>query len=274
MKRVFEVFGVLLAGWLLCAVSVRADVIWEPEDSFFREHTSECTYVNRLFSANGPDGIVILYKSPELPEEVCTWENGFQAFISHVYKDSRGIEWGIYDDYHGMIGWMPMEYMELVYDSISFREEHRAEIAKEKGALDGVSQGEGIYFWKYPGSENCYTVTVEDHAPEYSSVYVDGDGNRWGNVGYYYGRKDAWVCIDQPMADYAQLYPGETPRGEEMADASDDLQSEQPNATDRKSERIVPKPDNRIVAVTVLMVVLVMTATAGLLVLLKKAGKK
>ena len=35
----------------------------------------------------------------------------------------------------------------------------------------------------------------------FSTLYTDGNGLRWGYVGYYMGRRDSWVCLDDPMND-------------------------------------------------------------------------
>ena len=66
MKKILCLWAVV-GCFLFCGLCVRADVIWEPEDSFYKKHSEECVYVNRLYTANGPDGEVILYKSPEMP---------------------------------------------------------------------------------------------------------------------------------------------------------------------------------------------------------------
>lgn len=210
MKIGKKVFFVAVAALccMLGALSVKADVIWEPMDSFYGEHSSECVYVNRQYTANGPDGKVILYVSPEVPEPVTVWENGHTAVISFTYEDRDGILWGIYDDYNGMTGWMPMDYMEVVYDSIAFREEHAAELVEQSGELEGVPKGEEFRFWEYPGSQEYFTQPMDDYAPEYYCVYVDERGHSWGCVGYYFGIRDVWVCLDEPSADYAQLTAG------------------------------------------------------------------
>lgn len=295
-KKIFSMATAALC-CILGTLSVKADLIWEPIDSFYNEHSSECVYVNRQFTANGPDGKVILYVSPEVPEPVAVWENGYTAVVSFTYEDKDGILWGIYDDYEGMTGWMPMDYMEVVYDSISFREEHAAELVEQSGELEGVASGEEFYFWKYPGSERCSAVTMEDYAPEYYSVYTDERGHSWGCVGYYFGTRDVWVCLDEPTADYAQLtgvdsedgeaaQKGETdgnpgseganglepdPSGEEAAESRGaGLQDED----GQEAERIVPKPDNRAMTAAIVMVAAVVAVTAFLLVVLKRKGSE
>ena len=33
----------------------------------------------------------------------------------------------------------------------------------------------------------------------FSTLYTDGNGQRWGYVGYYMGRRNGWVCLDDPL---------------------------------------------------------------------------
>ena len=86
MKK-FICLMVMMTCFLFCTISVRADVIWEPQDDFYEKHRSDCTHVGRQFIADGPDGKVILYKSPESVKEVATWENGYKVWISFTYED-------------------------------------------------------------------------------------------------------------------------------------------------------------------------------------------
>lgn len=254
-----------LACCVLCSFPVRADVIMEPMDSFYEEHSEECSYVGRAFTANGPDGKVFLYKSPELPEVVDTWENGYEVYIQFAYEDRDGVLWGVYDDYSGTVGWMPMDYMELIYDSISFQEDHAEEITDQRGTLGGTYLGEAVFLWKYPGSEEYEPVQEEAGLPDYNRVYEDGEGHRWGLVNYYFGCRNVWVCIDAPTADYGQLYPDGAPQTEiRPADSDSDAR----NGTDR----IVPKADKGVMGLAIILVLSVAVATAVLLLVLRKRG--
>ncbi|MDE7477774.1 MAG: hypothetical protein K2M91_07475 [Lachnospiraceae bacterium] len=145
MKKWFCILGVLIC-CTFCTLAVQADIIWEPNDIFYNSHVSECTYVNRVYTANGPDDIVIVYKSPESAQIITKLKNGSSIYISYTYEDSDGILWGIYEDTdHKETGWMPMDYMEVVYDSISFAEEFDSDIVVQDGAkaeyLNGDSDG-------------------------------------------------------------------------------------------------------------------------------------
>lgn len=274
MKKRFYVFAALIC-YLLFFIPVKADVIWEPEDSFYESHANECEYVGRTFTANGPDGKVILYKSPELPEVVTVWENGQKAYIYFTFVDSDGIEWGICDDHNGTIGWMPMDYMEVVYDSTSFFEEHSEQITEQFGELDESYQGQDIFLWRYPGSIEYDSMHFDDFPPSYDYVYMDENGNSWGLVGYWYGYRSVWICLSAPNADLDQLYPNGAPVHETVQTSDTSNEGLAPAAPDSPENipRIVPKSKSEIIPLTISLVALTVAVTTALLLLLKRKKK-
>ncbi|MEY8516601.1 hypothetical protein AALC25_06620 [Lachnospiraceae bacterium 29-84] len=257
-KKVCFLCAVLCA--MMYAAPVKADVIWTPEDSFYQRHESECNYEERQYTANGPNGEVEVYESPESPKVVDTLENGAKTSVSVTYTDKEGVVWGSY--LQG--GWMPMEYMDVIYDSISFRQDHAAEITEEPGALDEDYLRETIYVWKYPASEECYGMEPGEFefVPEYDSVYVDPDGLRWGNMPYFYGYRDVWICISEPTADVRELYPDGVPKQEPEAQGQ------------KQGDKIVPKANHGREAFAIAAVAVVVLATAGLLVVLRRSSKR
>lgn len=261
MKKFLSILSTLLC-CMLFVLPVQADLIWEPDDYFYNQHSVDCTYVNRMFTANGPDGVVIVYKNPESSQVIAQLDNGFQTYISYTYTGIDGIVWGIYEG-DDKTGWLPMDYMQVVYDSISFHEEHAAEIVSESGALKNQYQNKEIYLWKYPGSEEFYTIQEKDSMPSYDSVYLDAENRCWGNVNYYFGHRDVWICIDQPTADFTTLFPTGAPPKD----------TEQTTTNTSTSKRIVPKQNTPIVLVTVILVFAVVLITAGLLLKLKRKSK-
>lgn len=270
MKKWLCFLGTFIC-FLFCVLPVRADVIWEPEDAFYEKHSSMCTYVNRCFTANGPEGTVTLYKSPESPKVIDTWENGYAVYISYTYMDSDGILWGIYEGRESkQTGWVPMDYMKVVYDHISFREDYGSEIVDESGDLEEQYREGRVCFWDYPGSKEYYAMNLADwpDLPGYTGVYTDEKGYRWGFVGYYYGRRNFWICLDQPVADYEQLYPDGGPQIGAQAEAAD---AEYQSPEEQGTERIVPKQDKGTVFLVTGLVALVVIVTAVLLVVLRKA---
>lgn len=256
-----------LAGMLVimfCTLGImkeaQADVIWEPENSFYKIHAEECEYHNRNYIANGPDGEVTVYKSPEVALKLTTIENGTKVNVYYIYEAKDGILWGLYDSWEENItGWMPMDYLDLEYDHICFVEEFGDQIKSKTEKLPQEYVGKEILIWSYPGSENG-TVFVPHDPMEFSDVFEDEAGNLWGHVGYYYGWRNIWVCIDDPQAEFSELYPEDVPVREVNSENS--IQS---------TEEIVPEKGilGTIVIVT-LMVAAVVIVTWKMLRKIKK----
>lgn len=196
---------------LALAPAVFADVIIEPEDSFYRDHQAQCQYISRVYYADGPDNAAVVYRSPESAAVVERVENGETLWISYRYTAADGIDWGYCEDYEeGWSGWVPMDYLLLKYDSISFREEFAGRITEQAGEVN--AEGD-VHFWDYPGSSDCTAVqTSPDYLPEYQRVFTDDAGRKWGHVGYYMGIRDVWVCLDAPTADHDTLYAEKPPQ--------------------------------------------------------------
>ncbi len=286
MKKRICLLGMSLLVMMVCflfrVIPARADVIWEPQDSFYEEHSSECNYVNRLYTADGPDGVVIVYESPESDKAVATWENGKAVWISYTYEDERGVLWGISEAEEN--GWMPMDYMKLVYDSISFEEDYSDQIEAQSGELEEQYRNDTIYLWKYPASEQYSMVDLQslgaEYMPQYDGLYTDETGHQWGKIGYFYGMRSMWVCLDAPTADYAALYPGGAPQIVEQEHSEDAVEqnpeTEQSQTPEGKgTERIEPQngqAGGRMVVMVVVLVGMVVLVTAVLLFVLKKRG--
>lgn len=293
--------GAVVACWMFCALPARADVIWEPyHDDFYQQNMESCEYLNRTYTANGPDGKVIVYESPKNPTVVTTWENGFKAYISFTYTDAAGNVWGVYDDSEsGINGWMPMAYMSVVYDYISFQEEFAESISEESGTIPAVCAGQMVRFWKYPGADDYYEMSMPEDAeslPQYSKLFVDEAGQQWGYISYFRGTKHRWVCLANPDGSLEELYQGDVPKrgGQDAADntvldvedivpvedATQEGSEGYANSGDIQNfsngttlERIEPQKDNGLIGLVIGLVVAVIGVTGGALVWLKK-GKK
>ena len=194
---------------LLFAVSVMlslaspalADIIWEPENSFYEKHRNECVYENRAYELAGYDGSVSLWSAPngtvqqELP-------NGGQGTVQFRWSGD-GVEWGyLYNVLENWQegGWAPMDDLTLIYDSRQFLEDHASEILE--GDPVPVDFDSAVLY-SYPGGP-VSGILKEDAAympfsEVFSTLYTDGDGCRWGYVGYYMGHRNGWVCLDDPL---------------------------------------------------------------------------
>ena len=214
MKRMI---CLLLALVFALAPVVRADVIYEPEDSFYWEHRGECRYHNRAYYADGPDNVAEVYRSPEAASVIERVKNGDTLWISYVYEDKNGISWGYCESFRNEYredwsGWVPMDYLLLKYDYICFREEFAQRITTPNEYSELSAEGT-IHFWNYPGSEDSATVLAEpDYLPQYEQVFTDDAGRQWGFIGYHMGIRNVWVCLDNPTADYRTLYAEAAPQ--------------------------------------------------------------
>ena len=183
-----------------------ADIIWEPENSFYQNHRGECREEDRTFQANSidEDGLKV-YESPESTKVIEVIPNGQYVWICSIYTDKAGNDWGCVGSSEG---WAPMDYLVNVYDETAFRQDHYEEITEESGSLDisGYTEDDRLFIYPYPGSEDNYDLTLYEEGPGYYGTYTDPAGHKWGYVSYYY-IQEGWICLDDPTAAYADLYP-------------------------------------------------------------------
>ncbi|MBQ9140279.1 MAG: hypothetical protein IJX63_00605 [Lachnospiraceae bacterium] len=270
MKKRALIFAIGM-GLLLRVMPVQADLIWEPMgDSFYKEHAHACEYVNRTYIANGPDGKVTVYVSPEELDEVNVWEQGKAVHISFVYEAEDGSKWGVYDNGEETeSGWVQMEYMALKYDAQAFGEEYASQITEEE-----VTVGNGtemtVGFWTYPGSKEKHDVKIGTEVLTFSQVFTDEVGHKWVYVGYFRGLKNYWICVDAPEAAFEELFPDGAPARGIILEGTDKVivdgtqymtGTEQQTNTDAESQ--IPFVASMVAGVVVI--------TGGLLAFLKRS---
>ena len=195
--------------------SVSADIIMEPSynNKFYEVYNDECELepsVRKYTVVTECD----VFMSPLSSQKVRTAEVGSIMDMNAFYTDKDGVRWG-YDYAYSygdkaeeMSGWLKMENVQVVYDHISFMEEHGGEVTDYNGQLDSYVPQEYVYIWSYPGSEQLirmcstanwfpedYFLTVQDTAVY---TYVDADGHEWVYLGYGY---EGWVYLDDPESD-------------------------------------------------------------------------
>lgn len=213
----------LLAAWLL-AVPALADIIWEPQNSFYQRHQSQCEPEDRQYLTNGPEDAVSLLESPggKLLAKV---KNGARLYINHIYTGKEGA-WGLvnYDadwapeDYletaegaSGGEAWVPMDEMLLRYDQQSFREDHAGEFVVEERTIS--LSGLRYCSYEFPGGELEFQQQNPESEAEVTvrELYTDEAGREWGYASYFYGSRDIWFCLsdledpDLPVEEHAAV---------------------------------------------------------------------
>ncbi len=246
MKRLL----ILLLALLLClsmAVPALADVIWEPEGDFFLEHESECSYENRAYIAAGAEGFVRAFDEP-LGKLTAEYPNGEEFWIEWIWDREGG--WGYFryhdEDEGWQQAWVQMGDLTVKYDAVSFAQEHGAEfLHPEEDALLPLEGLEQLVVWTYPGAEDHYVLAVyadSDQPPLwFDTLYEDPEGRTWGNLNYYYGYRNVWVCLTDPESeDLSAAVPAapETPAPTEApAPTPDPTEGPEPDPTK------APEPD-------------------------------
>ena len=169
-------------------LSASADVIFEPDNDFYGRHSDECTYFNRSCIA-GAD--TYLWDAPNLVTGGQSAQEGEQIYISFVYTDKDGIEWGLAEY---LDQWILMADLYLEYGSPEFMEEYSGEIYEDEPYL--LSDGTVFVSWSYPesGVINSSGASVTDDY-EITTFYTDPDGRLWGYSAYMYGSRDVWICL-------------------------------------------------------------------------------
>ncbi len=216
MKRAFVLLLALLLCLALAAPSL-ADVIWEPENDFYEKHFDECYYEDRVYVAGGEEGFVRAFDVP-LGKQTTEFPNGEELYIEWIWDREGG--WGFLryrDDRGWQEAWVQMGDLTVKYDAVSFAQEHGSEfIYPEEEVLLPLEGLEQLVLWTYPGAVDHSVFSVYSDSGEpplwFNTLYEDPKGRTWGNLGYYYGYRNVWVCLDDPESeDLSGTVPTEVP---------------------------------------------------------------
>ena len=201
MKGIRLICGIILAcllGTSFMTGSVQADLIWTPNDDFFNKHYEECERLERSYTANGMKGYVEIKKDPLSKETIANKENGIEFYVSFTYTDKKERVWGVVE-FDQSTGWILMEDLLVIYDNISFMEEHKGNIEPFQGEWEDYVIGkEPVQFYSYPGSGiSVSAMDIKEDKPVVSYTYEDGEGRLWGYINYYFSHR-GWVCLSDP----------------------------------------------------------------------------
>jgi len=205
LKRSFTVLLLACTLLILLPLAARADVLITPRNDFFDRHFGDCTFLGRNFVANGSGGSVSVKLEPGSNKEVTALQNGDTVTIQFTYEQG-GQTWGATVLAYGATpdGWIPMDQLLLVYDYISFADEHQSEFTAYTGDLSELLNASSVVFWSWPGSGET-TWVYGAGAPETvtswltpTQVYTDSEGREWGFIPYFYGARNSWVCLSDP----------------------------------------------------------------------------
>ena len=233
---------------------VQADLILEPEDQFYQAHADQCEYVDRSYYT---DGSVDLLTAPN-GRKKGSFPADTRLQITHVYTDSQGAQWGVFLEQES--GWILMADVYLDYDSRQFREDHEEEILP--GEEQVLAEGEKVVFWSYPCSgENWGTEELQQEL-KFSEFYTDDQERLWGNVGYYMGSRDFWICLSEPENQEISMEE-EPPKVPGQAVETQGETAEQENAVSEETLEKIKEQGSLPVWILVLPALLAVAVAGG-----------
>ena len=287
----------LLPGLLLSSgIRAHADVIYEPDDDFYQKHASDCTYVDAVYIVNHPKGKATMYVSPEDAKVVSEFENGERIRVNYSYTDRKGIEWASVTDWRSTRkdGWIPMDYLYEAYSDRLFYADYASEIRPAAQGEHADSDAMTVYFFDYPGSDQYFLVYLDDMDGEPVSalpatmIFTDEEGRNWGRIGYFYGYKDRWFCMDDPEKTAEELYPdglpvrdtrdlpgiGATPEIGPDDPEKQETGSNEPGTTEPEPIEIRPTVNVAVVLIAAALISLAVAAAVVILIIIVKHTKK
>ena len=184
---------------LLPARTVKADLIYEPDNSFYASHAYACLSHSRSYTTPGDTEY---YNAPGDIFAAGSLEADASIHVYWLYRDGTGNDWGYFEyrspGHSDRSGWIRMEGLYLNYDSQEFFLDHADEIDSE--ASETIPEGSDVVFWNYPGAEPYLSPRTLPADMQLSSLYTDSYGNRWGYCPYFHGTRNIWICISDPAS--------------------------------------------------------------------------
>ena len=218
IKRISSILLALIL--TLCLVpTTLADVIFEPCDSFYEKHREDMRYADKVYIAQEQaEG----YEKPEDNDVVLTASDGTRLYISHVYTDENGEEWGVYDC-DTTTCWFRLSDLVPVYDTRDFINDHKHEFTDYNDQLaDLALDGGEMPLWKYPGSEDqsgsVYLDEYFTHAVYAFFVYTDAEGRDWVYFPYVFGM-EGWANTADPLNPEPVVFDANAPAEPEATPA-------------------------------------------------------
>lgn len=281
MKTVKKIGSLLFALTLVTALTVPAlaDVIWEPENSFFKAHQAECDYIyDHQYEAQTNAKVCA---DPEKQTAVGTVPVGDTRGVQWIWTDAAGEAWGFSNRDEG---WLRLSDFRRLYTESVFFAERAGELADESGALP-FSAERAFWSYTFPGSGTTTgvrfggrdSIGVDDPNFRYDKTYTDEAGRRWGMASYS-GRYHFWVCLSDPYDDalprtapkYADE-PAPTPTDPVLPTPVEPTPTEEPSGADAPDVPAAPAAEQGApVGLIAGLVAAAVAASGALLVILRR----
>jgi len=261
MKKIFVfLLAVCVLSVSLLPAVASADVLIEVDDSFWEKNRDKCEYFYRRYTVNGPEGYAALWESPGSSRQEEVLANGTELWSTWHYTDGSGEIWCAIpadeasENGYKVRGWIRTSDCLAVPDNISFKEAHGTEFEKYDSSYDHVfDELDEVVLWTYP----CSGITAAEQIDadwfkekrDFDVCWRDPQGRMWAFVGYCYGIRQTWICLDDPANNALGIDEEVLPQEAAVYPPADKL----------------PSPDNGVTGLAIAAVLAVVAVTAILL---------
>jgi len=264
MKRltVILVFCILI----MMPLTAYADIIYEPDNDFYKQYKYQIKDLGRSFAANGEDGSVSVKIEPGTGNDITELNNGAVTYIRYSCL-FNGDFWGFTEQHSG---WIKLDQMLVLYDYITFNEEHNGEFYHYNGDYAEIKDTRSAIVWPWPGADNYIRRFENLDAASYavSYAYMDDDGREWGFVTYIYGYRNVWVCLSEPTNDSIPVFnPAPDPVPWVSETTHFEIMRNEPDSETAYTEinRTEPDSDAAMLILIIAMVIVLAAVTAVLI---------
>jgi hypothetical protein len=176
---------------------VCADVIFEPENDFYERHSDKMVYTDRSFVVNGSATLV---SEPSSKRSIATLQNNANVYITFTCLYD-GDYWGYVSTHGQPQGWVNINQLLVPYDHIFFAEENGVDFFRHSNDLSKLEEAGSAYMWRWPGTDITPRLLedIDIQMVNISNTFVDEQEREWIQLGYYFGRSNAWICLSDPM---------------------------------------------------------------------------
>ena len=211
-KREWTIIKIISALILFAGVltPVRADVIAEPQDPFYKEHAEECTYVGQYYRVIAVKG-AFLYTAPQSAEILGQVPQRKEIWIDFTYVEEDGDSWGVQaleGELAGSSVWLNLADLQVEMNDAIFFKEHQAEIEQIDEVFAPEDFSGYLCFYEYPGADSVYEYTDAESLLEepvtVNASFTTATGEIWLHTPYYFGHQ-GWFQRDQPVVEQAPL---------------------------------------------------------------------
>lgn len=198
-----------------------ADVLVEPNNNFYYRNSGDCVRVQRYFVVSTKYGQASVRTAPGAVTEIKTIPDGQTVFIDSIY-DHKGVLWGVILNVNNdENGWVSMNQLLVIYDAISFVDEHRDEIVPFDTAMELPLDVDEIYFYTWPGSgevtDSLKRVNYINqdlngiYVNQFDMAYIDDQQRVWAYSEFIYGYRKVWICLSDPDNDSIDAFCAASP---------------------------------------------------------------